>query len=82
MANSSSFLPQLACTLVSNLPSLLCGLESVLPLALWKSCRPGMWAAATYSGDFTGGFVLNWCHYKLSLATSVVQLLFHPPGRP
>lgn len=70
MANSSSFPPQLACTLVSNLPSLLSGLESVLPLALGRDCWPGVWAAAPYAGDFTEGFVLNWCHYKRTLATS------------
>lgn len=82
MASSSSFLPQLAGTLVSNLPSLPSDLESVLPLALGRSCCPGVWASAVYAGDFTGGFVLSCCHYKLSLATSFVQLLFHPIGRP
>lgn len=44
MANSSSFLP---CILARNLPSLnLSGLESVLSLALRRSCQLGVWAAA------------------------------------
>lgn len=54
MANPSSFPPQLSCTLVSNLPSLLSGLESLLPLA---------WRGAAGRGG--GRCYLRWgCYWR------------------
>lgn len=74
MANSSSFLP---CILARNLPSLnLSGLESVLSLGTAEELPAG-------GVGSRWGLVLNWRRCKLSLATSLVQLLFHPiHGRP